>query len=163
MGNLGYLAFFARDYRAASDYCRQAIDLDPTHIAGRWVGGIVLTGQECYREAIAELEEVRRGWPSVRVLGWLGYACGRAGATARARDLLAALDAMPPDRTARCFEMARIHIGLGELEAALGKLEDACEARETEIAGHLAVDPSMDPLRTHERFKAILRRVGLPN
>jgi hypothetical protein len=55
---------------------------------------------------------------------------------------------------------ATIHIGLGEYEEALDRLEQACDAR-TDWPIWFPVDPMIDPIRTHPRFIALLDRIGL--
>ena len=162
VGNLGYLNCFAGRYETAWDYCQQALDLDPSHLAGRWAGGIALAGQGRHADALVAFERLLRDWPGVPVMGWLGYAAAGDGSRDRACEMLSALDALPAERAGRYYEIARIHVGLGAYDAALDALERACEQRETEIGAHVAVDPCIDPLRALDRFEAILDRVSAP-
>jgi serine/threonine-protein kinase len=59
------------------------------------------------------------------------------------------------------FTLARLHASLGERERALAWLERTHEAREGLIV-YVGVDPHFDALRGEPRFRALLRRVGLP-
>ena len=70
------------------------------------------------------------------------------------------LEAIPPERNARSTELARIRVGLGEHDRALASFANACEGRETAL-GYIASDPCWDPLANDDRFKTILRRMGL--
>jgi hypothetical protein len=57
--------------------------------------------------------------------------------------------------------MAIAHLGVGEKEKALDWLEGACERRELTLPA-VSVHPVYDELRGHERFKALIRKLGLP-
>jgi hypothetical protein len=58
------------------------------------------------------------------------------------------------------YQLALIHVGLGEKEEALNLLERAYEERYPWLM-HLAVEPRLDPIRSEPRFKALLSRIGL--
>jgi hypothetical protein len=48
------------------------------------------------------------------------------------------------------------------LEEMRRALERSCDAKITLLTSFVAIDPLWDPLRDKPRFKAILRRIGLP-
>lgn len=56
--------------------------------------------------------------------------------------------------------IARIHLGLGDRDAALRWLDRAAEWREPFFASESMAAPLFDPLRGSPRFAALLRRVG---
>jgi hypothetical protein len=57
------------------------------------------------------------------------------------------------------FNMAFVHLSLGEKDAALDWLERAYEER-AEWMIYLAVEPRFDALRAEPRFKKLLLRIG---
>ena len=59
------------------------------------------------------------------------------------------------------YTLALIYIGLGNKEEALSSLEKEVSGH-SEVSSSLAVDPSFDDLRGEPRFKALLRRMNLP-
>jgi len=50
---------------------------------------------------------------------------------------------------------------LGELDAAFASLEKACANREGLVI-YLEADPDWDIVRSDQRFRDLVRRVGLP-
>lgn len=56
---------------------------------------------------------------------------------------------------------ARYAIQSGDLDAAMGWLEDALEARQYELLW-INVDPKYDPLRGDPRFDSLVKTIGLP-
>jgi hypothetical protein len=58
--------------------------------------------------------------------------------------------------------VARIFTGLGERELAFAWLEKAYDVRD-ECLTWLKVDPTMDSLRSDQRYPDLLRRLGLPS
>ena len=59
------------------------------------------------------------------------------------------------------YDFALIYIGLGDKEQALNYLEKHLLAR-AETANSYAVAPELDELRSEPRFKAMLKRMNLP-
>ena len=86
----------------------------------------------------------------------LGYLYAVAGRKAEAHALLEELKA----RLGSEFEIALIHIGLGDIDQAFEWLEKAYNKRDQYLL-YLRVDPNMDTLRSDPRFANLLRRVGL--
>ena len=64
-------------------------------------------------------------------------------------------------RAAAPVRVALVHIALGETDLAFEWLEKAIEARDWQMA-LLNVEPAFDPLRSDQRFSALVERVGLP-
>ncbi len=57
--------------------------------------------------------------------------------------------------------VAIAHAGLGNVEASLDWLDKSLAERGAQFC-YIGVDPAFDPLRSHSRFKALLRQAGLP-
>ncbi len=88
-------------------------------------------------------------------LGDLVFVWARLGEADRVRDIR--------DRLASArepYQAALAHLGLGEVEAAWGALEDAVRLRDPEVT-RLAVDPRLATLRSDPRFVRLRARVGL--
>jgi len=64
-------------------------------------------------------------------------------------------------RGAAPVRVALVQIALGETDRAFEWLEKAIEARDWQM-GLLNVEPAFDPLRSDQRFAALVERVGLP-
>jgi adenylate cyclase len=108
-------------------------------------------------EAIAMLEAV----PQPRTLhtGMLGYLYAVDGRADVARRILAQLRTMAQHEYVAAMNIAVIHVGLGEHEAALDALELAW--RQGSLVPQLNVMPELAPLRGAPRFQELLRRLGL--
>ncbi|MBW3671399.1 MAG: EamA family transporter, partial [Acidobacteria bacterium] len=89
----------------------------------------------------------------------LGYAFAAAGHTEKAREILHNLSTRP-ERYVSPYDLAIVHVALGEHDRALELLKKAVRERSNRVTA-LKVDPVLDPLRDHPRFEALLREVGL--
>jgi hypothetical protein len=59
------------------------------------------------------------------------------------------------------YNIAIVHAGLGEFDAALGWLEKAYETRDVRLT-FLAVEPKWDTMRSEPGFQSLLKRLALP-
>jgi tetratricopeptide (TPR) repeat protein len=98
--------------------------------------------------------------------GALGIAYAGLGRKQDAiREGKAAVDLLPVSKDAFrglyvVEELARIHVMVGEYEAALDRLEYLMSIPGDLGAGALRLDPAWKPLRDHPRFQALIRRYG---
>jgi len=65
------------------------------------------------------------------------------------------------DRKTDPFFLALVYTGLAETDRALEALEKAYQHR-SGSARYLKIEPRLDPLRSHPRFQALLRRMNFP-
>jgi hypothetical protein len=93
------------------------------------------------------------------MLSLRGYLLARSGEVERAREVLAALEAISRERYLPPYSMALVHAGLGDADAALLWLERAIEARDVHLI-FLAVDPKWEGLRRDARFGTLVERCG---
>jgi hypothetical protein len=94
-------------------------------------------------------------------LAQLGEAYALAGQVDAAREILRQLE----DRALRAYvspyHLAFVHTGLGEQERALDLLEEAFDKRAGAMYG-VKGSFLLAPLRSHPRFKALLKRMNVP-
>jgi tetratricopeptide (TPR) repeat protein len=93
----------------------------------------------------------------------LGLAYGSIGEKEKALQVLHKLESRPAGTYLSSFDLAMIHLGLGDIDRTLELLENAYEQRSGFIP-FLNVEPMVDTLRDHVAFKELLRRIGFePN
>jgi TolB-like protein/tetratricopeptide (TPR) repeat protein len=90
---------------------------------------------------------------------WFGYLCGIQGRPQEARKVLTELARRARGKYQSPQDFAVIHLGLGEREQALMRLERAYEERAFEVIGFSG--PLADILLDDPRFQDLLRRMGL--
>jgi hypothetical protein len=89
-------------------------------------------------------------------LSAIAYLHRRAGDETRARKTFAELTSLARERYVSPVKLAQAHVGLGEMEQALDRLEDAGAGRAADFAW-LNVRPEFAPLRARPRFQALAR------
>ena len=94
------------------------------------------------------------------MLGILGFAYAKAGKTVEARKILEELQNLSQKGYVQPSSFPWIYMGLGEIEKSFDWLEKAIEEREGIII-HIDIEPSLDPLRSQPRYKALLRKMNL--
>jgi len=159
---VGWGYYFGRQWSESIAQCSRAVELDPTLAVARWWLGQALAEVGEFDRAIAELEEGAHLSNRNSVgLGVLGSCLGRAGQHARAREILNELYAIERDRYVSSYDIATVLAGLGEIDDALDRLERGFKER-THWMALLRVDPHLDPLREHPRFKRLHESLKFP-
>jgi tetratricopeptide (TPR) repeat protein len=124
--------------------------------------GWAYAGQGRWDSAAADLQHAvgstRRG---ALALGGLGFALGGGGDRAGALAILEELRGRARQRYQPAYEIAKAALGAGRKDEALDWLERALADRAHSMV-FLKVDPQLAPLREEERFKELVRQVGLP-
>ncbi len=93
------------------------------------------------------------------LIGLRGQAAAVAGDTARVRQMMAQLDALPPG-VATHGGRAHIQLGMGNLAAALASLDQAVSDHEPIFAAEPLGTALFAPIRGSAQFAALLARIG---
>jgi eukaryotic-like serine/threonine-protein kinase len=141
---------------------RRATDMDETLAVARLMSGAVFLYTGHAEESIPDFEAAQRLVPFLASpKGFLGYALAVTGKHDEARRVLATLDPTALD-TGTGGAIARIYLGLGDLDSALAWLNRAAEARDPLFSSESLASPLYDPLRGRPGFNQVLDAVGLP-
>ncbi len=150
---------YARRYDEAIAQCKRTLVSNPNFSYAHRVLGLAYGLKGMYPEAIAETRTaIQMGSLGDGYLGmWLARSGDRAGA-------LKVLEQLKHDAKVQYvqnYHFALVHIGLGDKEQALNYLEKHMLAR-SETASEYGVAPELDELRSEPRFKAMLKKMNLP-
>jgi len=157
---VGRNLYYARRYDEAIEQLRKVLDLDPNFARAHWFLGLALEQKGKYPEAIAELQRAFRLSDEPNFLGGLGHTYGVSGNREGAQKTLVQLLQLSKARYVDSFNLALVHISLGDKEQALQGLERACEERFFYVTW-LKFDPRLDGIRTEPRYRDLLRRLKL--
>jgi len=150
---------FKGDFDAARGLARRAAELDPTFFFPELVNGWAALEQKRFEEAIPALEKAKSMESPAFVTAFLGYAYGMSGDRERAMAQLAELEKTSLRGEVLPFNLALIHLGLGDHTRAVSMLERAY-ASDSQWLGWLKEDRIFDPLRGEPRFQALMKRLG---
>src|SRR5438094_783359 len=158
---VSYVALEARRVEAAVAAARDALELDRNAPITHYVLGRAYAIAGDMTEAIATLRT------AVRLAGWspfieacLGYAYARAGDRPRAEQILARLRTRALTAYVSPIDLAQVHLGLHDRDAAIALLEEAYRTRavRTVIIG----DPFFSELVSDARYRDLLASLRLP-
>ena len=144
----------------AAEQLEKALELSPNFWAAHWVLGDVHERRGSYQEAIAALSKaVLFSDKNPAPLGSLGFVYGLAGQPGPALEVLADLEKLADERYVSPFNMAIVHLGLGDKEEALEQLEKGYRERSRSMIW-LKVDARLRPLNDDPRFQNLLKLLG---
>lgn len=157
--------YMAREFAPALREAQRTIQMEKRW--GTWpqfFKGLALIGLGEYRDAVRTFRKAFElsGRQNFVAFSALGHACGNAGMHDHAREVLQRLQEMSKTRYVSSYEIALIHLGLGEEDMALACLNKAVEERSGWLP-YLTNDVRLDPLRSSPEFASVAARVGLPS
>ncbi|MEZ4748964.1 MAG: protein kinase [Calditrichia bacterium] len=159
---VGWLLRFARKYPEAVQQFKSTIKLDPQFAVTHVNLGLTYSAMNQPDSAILEFriaEKLSNRHPMTIAL--LGYAYALNGQDSLANSKLAQLEEMEKKHLyLNPFYPAVIQLGLQNTDAMFAMLEKAV-AEKSGYLIYLAIDPLADPLRENNRFREIVRKIGI--
>ena len=160
-GSLGWLYQYARMWEESALRLRRSVTLNPTNDENVWALGVSLMELGDYDQAEWVLRDAETlATANFHAFATLGRLAVKQGKRHEAEARLRQLERIARDRYVSPVDFARLHIGLGNYDAAFEWMERAYEERRGWLA-YLKVDPLVDPLRPDPRFAGWLKRMGL--
>jgi TolB-like protein/Tfp pilus assembly protein PilF len=157
----GLMFYRNRDYGRAADQVQRSLELDPRFAPSYWYLGLIRQEQGDLEAAIDALKlAVEFSLERPLYLAALGQACGRANREQDALTILEKLMKLSEVRYVSPFDVALVHMGMGNKDATFEWLEEACTQRVTRL--RILREAQFDVLRSEPRFADLMRRVGLP-
>jgi serine/threonine-protein kinase len=159
--HLAWHFLMAREYDQALEQVRRVLEMDPNRQTAYLRLGDAHEAKRQYDDAIRDYRKAGDLGPdNTEALAGLGHAYGKSGRRAEALAVLDELAALGKTRYVSAFDVAVVHLGLGERNSGFEWLERAYEGRGTALV-YLNVDPRLDELRGDPRFLDLARRLGL--
>lgn len=155
---------FARDYTRAAEQIDRGLELNPNHVLLLHNRGELLVAQGRWYAAIDPLRqsvELSRE-PSTHYRAILGMAYARAGRRPEAIAILEDLVTGAANGLVSAFDLASVHIALGDEARALAALEHGYQQRDMRLV-ELKAWPWFDSLASEPRFRALVKGVGIPS
>jgi serine/threonine-protein kinase len=151
------ILIYARKYDEALTEVENALQLRPGDDSLLLRKGTILALQERYDDALAELRKLSELGNTG--LGFLGSTFGRAGKRDDARSVLTELERRARAAPVSPVSFAMVHVGLGEGDLAIGRLEQALVERDAQLL-YLKVEPAWGPIRDDPRFDELINRIS---
>jgi tetratricopeptide (TPR) repeat protein len=146
----------------SSLHLHNALELDPNFFMPYIQLGIICIETGNINEAISTSEKAIQlgGNLSPLLLAFHGFVKARIGRTVEAQQLLDELQALAQQKHIPAVAFAMVYFGLGEIDKCFDWLDRGVDERDAMILQiHRA--PNWNPLRSHSRYKALLKKMNL--
>jgi TolB-like protein/Tfp pilus assembly protein PilF len=158
---MGATLYYAGRYDEAIDQCRRTIQMDPNFAVAHWHLGLAYEQKQLLDAATEEFKKaisLSGGSPLMKA------AFGRAHAESQkkyeANEMLNELNELAKRQYASAYEMATIHVALGNNEQAFQLLAKAYAEHSFHLV-NLNVSPQFKSIRSDPRFLDLVQRIGL--
>jgi Flp pilus assembly protein TadD len=162
---LGMVLVFARQYRDALSYCYKAAELAPDDAIIQENLAIAFALNDMYQQAIEHYRKVSELNPENKgdALAWVATVLVSAGRKPEADSMMSEILELAAEGRADPYNIAVLYGARGEKEAAFEWFDRALQkASERRTNGGdsrmIRYDPLLDPLRSDNRFAALLRQ-----
>lgn len=154
--------FFSRNYDAAIKHLLAVLEQSPNFLPAHFNLGRAYVQTGMFQQAVSAFEKVVHLTRNHVALPTLAQAYALADRTDEARIILQEVQQDIIGRYVPAPMIARIHLGLGEFEAALDCLDKGLQERSYWMV-FLNTDPVYDTLRAHPRFTHLLNQMAFPS
>lgn len=158
--NQALLLYWSRHYDQAISEARKTLEMDTQFPMAHRTIAKASVELGLYDQAIAEFRNAIASGGSQILKAELGHAYAVSGQRGEALKILEELKDLSTRRYVSPYDMAIVHIGLGQKDQAFVWLEKSYAERERWML-QLKVAPFLDPLRSDARFADLVRRVGV--
>jgi len=156
---LAQVYYLARDYEKAVAQTEAALALDRNDPSVHYFLALPLDQLGRFDAARAAYEKaIALSGGATLYRAGLAYSSARAGRSGEAERMLEELRSDP--RTAP-FDLGLVQLGLGNLDAAMDRFEQAYDSRDSQVI-YLNMDARFDPLRDDPRFVRLIGRLDYP-
>ncbi|MGH7612867.1 MAG: tetratricopeptide repeat protein [Gemmatimonadales bacterium] len=161
-GTVGWVLHYSDKQDQAEAVLRSALRTDSTFAIGQLYLGRVLQFQGKYDSALAHFARTGplRSW--IPNLAGEGYVYAQQGRRPEAIAVLGRLDSLARTEYVTAYAVALVYTALGDHDRAFAWLDRAVEER-THWLLWLNRDLRWAPIRQDPRFRALTRRVGVPD
>ena len=159
---IGRLFYLMGEHRNAIAYLNDALDLEPQSYEALSLRGAAYTEIGNYEEALRDFKESLCAENHLETLAMTGVVYAKQGESAKAHRVLRDLKGESSVRLVHSIILAYIYVALEKKKETYECLERAYAQHEPDLRA-LTYDPRWIPLRREARFKALVKRVGLPN
>jgi serine/threonine-protein kinase len=157
----GQFYVFAGQVDAGIARLHETLELDPNYYFARHFLAAAYIEKKMFPEAVAEARRAIDVSPTAtHPMSLLAYALAKGGKTAEARAMVDDLVRISNQRYVPGSNVAIAYNGLGDREKAFAWLERAFQEHDVRLI-FLKVDPKWNNLRSEQRFRDLLRRIGL--
>ena len=159
VANVGMIEYFNRDYDAALKRLAPLVEAVPEYAVGRrhLVRVFLILRQAGKARALLEGHEDDY---APGCFSDLGRALALDGQAEAARREVARIEELGARHFGVGYDLALIHVALGDHGAALAALERGVDDGSQTI-GFLNAEPALDPIRSDPRFRVVSQRLGL--
>jgi serine/threonine protein kinase/Tfp pilus assembly protein PilF len=152
---------YAGRFDEAIDQARRTLELEPGFSYAHTMLGYALDGKGQFDEAISEYEKAISLTEDGYTRALLIRALMRTGRRSEAERQMEALRTFASTSYVPNFCFSIAHTALGDKEAAIAMLEKDVEERSS-YAVTIGIEIGLNELRNEPRFKALLKRLNLP-
>jgi Flp pilus assembly protein TadD len=163
---LGEVYVYNEQYKEAMDIAGKLLASDSTFGGGYRLLGLAYMQQRNFKEAAKAWQDCQRLAPGCDARAYLAYINAVTGRRADALKLVDTLEAewrqqSTPAKAANIAdELAGVYAGLAEKVKALDWLERGADTHTFML--YVGIEPAFRSLRGEPRFKAVLKKIGLP-
>ncbi len=158
--NRAMIYYFARQPDQAIEDLKNVLRDNPDFRTAHWGLGLAYELKGLHDLALPVFQKAAES-RGPNALGSLGHFYGVTGRTKEARELLTELTKRGENEEVSDYQLALVHMGLGDSQAAMEALEQAYREHATLLC-YLKMDPRFDPLRGDQRFKDLITRLNFP-
>ncbi len=162
VANLGRQYLYDGQRERGLEQARRAYEADPSFVIARLIYGMTLNATGSYADAIALSEKYLLDDPNnQQMLMVAGYAYGRSGRLSDAERVIERFRDISKTQYVIPSFVAVVFGAMGEKDKAFAELDKSIEQHDSWFRW-AKVEPLFDPLRDDLRFKAMLKRMNLP-